>query len=42
MEQFDMEVLILAKCSNHPNIIKLYCIFDDEKYIYMVMELADE
>lgn len=27
---------------NHPNIIKLYSIFDDETNIYLVMEAATD
>lgn len=41
MNQLKNEIKILAKC-NHPNIIYLYAGFEDEKYIYLVMELANE
>ena len=41
MKQLDNEVKILSKCY-HPNIIQLHAVFDDAKYIYLVMELANE
>ena len=27
------------KLVDHPNIVKLFDVFDDEKYLYLVMEL---
>ena len=35
------EISLLSRCS-HKNIIELYTAFEDEKYIYLVMELANE
>ena len=34
------EIQILAKL-NHPNIVKYYETYDDEKYFYLVMELCE-
>ena len=31
--------MILAKC-DHKNIIRLFCAFEDDNQIYLVMELA--
>ena len=41
MPQLENELWILASC-NHPNIISLKTVFDDDKYIYMIMELAPD
>ena len=41
MKQLENEINILAKCY-HPNIIQLNAVFEDEKYIYLIMELANE
>lgn len=30
----------IQKFLNHPNIVKLYTFFSDERYIYLVMELC--
>lgn len=37
LEQIEQEISILRKL-DHPNIIKLYEIYQDEKYYYLVME----
>ena len=37
--QLQNEIKILTNC-NHSNIIKLFALFEDEDYIYMLMELA--
>ena len=37
MEQIKAEIDIL-KIAKHPNIIKLYDVFENEKYIYIIME----
>ena len=37
--QFENEIKILYQC-NHPKIIKLFALFEDPDYIYMLMELA--
>ena len=39
--QLKNEVSLLALC-DHPNIIKLYTAFEDDNYIYLIMELASE
>jgi serine/threonine protein kinase len=39
VDQFKNEIKILSNC-DHKNIIKLYGLFEDEMYIYMLMELA--
>ena len=26
---------------NHPNLVKLYGVFDDEKFVYLMMEYLD-
>lgn len=36
-EKFTLEINILAKM-DHPNIIKLYEVFEDKRYVYLVME----
>lgn len=36
-EKFKLEISILAKM-DHPNIIKLYEVFKDKRYVYLVME----
>ena len=41
MEQLNNEIEILAKC-NHPGIIELKTVFNDDSYIYMIMELAND
>jgi calcium-dependent protein kinase len=38
-EQFKLEISILAKM-DHPNIIKLFEVFDDKRHVYLVMEEA--
>lgn len=40
-DQLKNEVKIMSQLS-HPNIIKLYTIFEDKKNIYFVIELAQE
>lgn len=40
-DQLRNEIALLARC-NHPNIVKLYCAFEDKGYIYLIMELANE
>lgn len=40
LEQFRREVLIMYELS-HVNIIRLYHHFEDQKYFYLVMELAE-
>lgn len=37
MEKFTLEINVMAKM-DHQNIIKLYEIFEDNRYIYLVME----
>lgn len=39
VEQFLREVKIQMFLS-HPNIVKLYGCFDDEKHIYIILEVA--
>lgn len=39
-EQFRREVLIMYEIT-HPNIIKLFHHFEDDKYFYLVMEIAE-
>ena len=41
MPQLENEIKILASC-DHPNIIALKTVFEDPKYIYMIMELAQD
>ncbi len=36
-EQFKTEIDLL-RATDHPNIIKLYDIFEDNSYIYLIME----
>lgn len=38
-EKFKLEMNIMAK-TDHPNIIKLYEVFEDNRYVYLVMELC--
>lgn len=38
--QVQLEVDILYKL-DHPNVIKLYTHFEDEEFIYLVLEYAD-
>ena len=38
-EQLQNEIKILAKC-DHPNIIKLFAVFDDSSRVYLLLELA--
>jgi len=40
VEKFKEEVEIM-KMMDHPNIVKLFEFFEDEKYCYMIMELSD-
>ena len=40
LNQFRREVFIMYELS-HPHIIKLYNHFEDEKFFYLIMELAD-
>ena len=37
LEKFQKEISILKKV-DHPNIIKLYEVFEDDKYLYLIME----
>lgn len=37
LEKFNMEIDIMTK-ADHPNIIKLYEIYEDSRYIYLIME----
>ena len=39
-EKIKMEVNILKKISTHPNIISLYEVFENRKYVFCVMEYA--
>ena len=41
IEQLKREVRIMYSL-NHPNIIKLYNHFEDEKNVYLILELAEE
>jgi calcium-dependent protein kinase len=34
-----MEEVSILNTLDHPNIVKMHDIFEDEKYIYIVMEL---
>ena len=38
MIQNEIDILKLV---DHPNIVKLYDVYDEEKYIYLVMELLE-
>ena len=40
LSQFRREVFIMYEL-NHPHIIKLYNHFEDEKFFYLIMEIAD-
>lgn len=40
LPQFKREVFIMYEL-NHPHIIKLYNHFEDERYFYLIMELAE-
>lgn len=39
-ERFQREIEIMAKL-DHPNIIKLFETFEDERNIYLVMEMCE-
>ena len=39
MERFKQEIIILQKL-DHPNVLKLYEYFEDDKNIYLVTELC--
>ena len=39
-ESVDLEIQILKQL-DHPNIIKLIDIFEDEKYLFLVIELME-
>ena len=41
MEQFVMEIK-LQFFLNHPNILKLYGVFDDEEHIYLILEYMED
>ncbi len=41
LDQLKNEINILSSCY-HENIIKLFCVFEENGYIFMVMELADD
>lgn len=41
MPQLKNEVSLLSRCS-HVNIIKIYAAFEDNDYIYLIMELASD
>lgn len=40
IDQLKNEISILGSCK-HENIIKLYCVFEEKGYIFMIMELAN-
>jgi calcium/calmodulin-dependent protein kinase I len=40
IESMEVEMAVLKQL-DHPNIIKLYEIFEDEKYICLVIELME-
>ena len=40
LDQFRREVMIMYELS-HPNIIRLFHHFEDQKYFYLIMELAE-
>lgn len=40
-DQLRNEITILSRC-NHENIIKLYAVFEDKGYIFLVTELAND
>ena len=39
MEKFQMEITILQQL-DHPNVLKLYEYFEDDKYVYLITELC--
>lgn len=41
-EKFDMlkSEIVILKTADHPNIVRLYEIYEDDKYIHLVMELC--
>lgn len=41
MDQLKNEINIFSRC-HHENIIALYAAFEDQNYIYMIMELAND
>lgn len=40
LDQLKNEISILGSCK-HENIIKLFCVFEEKGYIFMIMELAN-
>lgn len=40
MESQLIQEIKIQMYSNHPNILKMYGFFDDEKKIYLLLELA--
>ena len=42
MKKIKKEVKILKKINNNKSIIKLFEVFEDEKYVYMVFEYVEK
>jgi serine/threonine protein kinase len=40
-DQLRNEIRILASC-DHPNINKLYCVFEESGYIFLILQYAGE
>lgn len=42
MQKIKKEVNILKRVNNHSNVIKLYEVFEDDEYVYMVFEYSEK
>lgn len=40
IERIKSEILIHLTM-DHPSIVKMYCVFEDDQYMYLVMELCE-